>query len=172
MDFWLYVCHKAKKLTIKADPSRSSKMSTRRILKEIADLRKDAPENCSAGPRGEDVFLWDAMIMGPTDSPFAGGVFNLEIRFPTDYPFKPPKVVFTTKIYHPNISPHGGICLDILKDAWSPALTIGKMLLSVCSLLTDPNPSDPLVPDIAEIYTRDKPQYEETAREWTRLYAS
>jgi ubiquitin-conjugating enzyme E2 D/E len=147
-------------------------MSARRIQKEISDLRKDAPDNCSAGPRGDDVYAWDAMIMGPSDSPYAGGVFNLEIRFPTDYPFKPPKVSFTTKIYHPNISPQGGICLDILKTQWSPALTVGKVLLSICSLLTDPNPADPLVPEIADLYTKDKERYEATAREWTRLYAT
>ena len=61
-----------------------------------------------------------------SDSPYAGGVFFLSIAFPTDYPFKPPKVSFTTKIYHPNINGNGSICLDILRDQWSPALTISK----------------------------------------------
>ena len=64
--------------------------------------------------------------MGPPDSPYSGGVFFLNITFPTDYPFKPPKVSFTTKIYHPNINANGSICLDILRDQWSPALTISK----------------------------------------------
>jgi ubiquitin-conjugating enzyme E2 D/E len=147
-------------------------MSARRINKEISDLRKDAPENCSAGPRGEDMFLWDAVIMGPADSPYQGGVFNLEIRFPADYPFKPPKLVFVTRIYHPNISTHGAICLDILKDQWSPALTIGKVLLSVCSLLCDPNPGDPLMPEIADQYIRDRVAFTDTARQWTQQYAA
>lgn len=147
-------------------------MSTRRITKEIQDLRKDAPENCSAGPRGSDLYVWDAMIIGPADCPFTGGIFKLEIHFPTDYPFKAPKVVFLTKIYHPNISPQGAICLDILKDQWSPAITVSKLLLSICSLLTDPNPADPLMPDIADLYTKNRAEYEETAREWTRRYAT
>src|SRR5580704_15792690 len=60
------------------------------------------------------------------DSPYSGGVFFLSIHFPTDYPFKPPKVNFTTRIYHPNINSNGSICLDILRDQWSPALTISK----------------------------------------------
>merc|ERR1719507_1080864 len=72
--------------------------------------------------------------MGPPDSPYQGGVFFLTIHFPTDYPFKPPKVAFTTRIYHPNINSNGSICLDILRSQWSPALTISKVLLSVCSV--------------------------------------
>merc|ERR1712022_50224 len=109
--------------------------------------------------------------MGPADSPYAGGVFFLTIHFPTDYPFKPPKVSFNTRIYHPNIDSNGSICLDILKDQWSPALTISKVLLSVCSLLTDPNPDDPLVPEIAHVFKTNQPLYENTAREWTGKYA-
>lgn len=125
------------------------------------------------------------------DSPFQGGVFFLAIHFPTDYPFKPPKVNFTTRIYHPNINSNGSICLDILRDQWSPALTISKgnlivhqtmlngkstntdflVLLSICSMLTDPNPDDPLVPEIAHVYKTDRARYEATAREWTRKFA-
>lgn len=146
-------------------------MATRRIQREQQDLSKDAPDSCSAGPRGDNLYVWDAMILGPVDSPFAGGIFNLEIHFPTDYPFKPPKILFLTKIYHPNIASNGNICLDILKDQWSPALTVGKALLSVCSLLTDPNPKDPLVPVIADQYMNDRATYDSTARTWTLKYA-
>jgi len=146
-------------------------MSLRRINRELLDLRNDPPLNCSAGPEGDDMFRWEGVIFGPSDSPYAGGVFNLKIMFPTDYPFKCPTVNFTTKIYHPNISPSGAICLDILKTQWSPALTISKVLLSICSMLTDPNPDDPLVPDIAALYRSDRAQYDNNAREWTRQYA-
>mmetsp|Transcript_14262 Transcript_14262/g.36491 ORF Transcript_14262/g.36491 Transcript_14262/m.36491 type:complete len:149 (+) Transcript_14262:241-687(+) len=147
-------------------------MALKRIQKELQDLGRDPPSNCSAGPVGEDLFHWNATIIGPSDSPYANGVFFLNIHFPTDYPFKPPKVNFTTRIYHPNINANGSICLDILREQWSPALTISKVLLSICSLLTDPNPDDPLVPEIANLYKTDRAKYENNAREWTRKYTA
>ncbi|KAG9443258.1 hypothetical protein H6P81_014598 [Aristolochia fimbriata] len=146
-------------------------MASKRILKELKDLQKDPPTSCSAGPVAEDMFHWQATIMGPPDSPYAGGVFLVTIHFPPDYPFKPPKVAFRTKVFHPNINSNGSICLDILKEQWSPALTISKVLLSICSLLTDPNPDDPLVPEIAHMYKTDRTKYETTARSWTQKYA-
>jgi len=140
-------------------------MALKRINKELQDLQKDPPPNCSAGPAGDDLFKWHATIMGPADSPYAGGLFFLTITFPNDYPFKPPRVQFTTKIYHCNINDKGGICLDILKDNWSPALTLQKVLLSICSLLTDPNPDDPLVPEIDNQLKQHRKQHDRIATE-------
>ena len=150
----------------------SKNNSLKRINKELMDLGKDPPAGCWAGPvSDDDMYTWQACIVGPDDSPYADGVFFLNIVFPENYPFKPPKVHFTTKIYHPNIDQQGSICLDILKDQWSPALTIIKCLLSISSLLTDPNPDDPLVNDIAKVYMEDRDSYNEKAKKWTRLYA-
>jgi len=146
--------------------------ATERINRELLTLRADPPSNCSAGPISEeDLFHWDATIMGPTDTPFEGGLFRLDIKLPANYPFKAPKVHFITKIYHPNINASGGICLDILKTEWSPALTISKVLLSICSLLSDPNPDDPLEPNVAKIYKTNINQYNRVAMRWTRMYA-
>jgi ubiquitin-conjugating enzyme E2 D len=147
-------------------------MASVRIKKELELFTKDPPMNCSAGPLDDDMYHWQATIMGPSDSPYHGGVFYLHINFPQDYPYKPPKIKFNTKIYHPNINSGGGICLDILKDQWSPALTISKVLLSICSLLTDPNPDDPLVPSIAELYINNREEYTMQARAYTFQYAS
>ena len=143
----------------------------RRLKKEYKDFQKDPPTNCSAGPINDNIYKWKAFINGPKDSPYEGGLFELEMNFTNRYPFKPPKVVFTTKIYHMNINSSGQICLDILKDKWSPALTISKLLLSICSLLTDPNPDDPLVPEIANLYKSNKILYMATAREYTQTWA-
>ena len=148
-------------------------MSTlRRIHKEWADFVNDAPCNLIAGPISDDnMFQWEATIMGPNDTPYAGGIFNLRIDFTKDYPFKPPKVNFKTRIYHPNISPNGSICLDILRDKWSPALTLAKVLLSISSLMTEPNPDDPLVPEAAHLYVENRAKFNEVAVNWTHIYA-
>ncbi|BEI99475.1 hypothetical protein CcaverHIS631_0405180 [Cutaneotrichosporon cavernicola] len=160
------------RVTFPSASASTVNMALKRINKELIDLGRDPPSSCSAGPIGDNLFQWQATIMGPADSPYSGGVFFLSLTFPTDYPFKPPKVSFTTKIYHPNINANGSICLDILRDQWSPALTISKVLLSICSMLTDPNPDDPLVPEIAHTYKTDRARYEATAREWTHKYAT
>ena len=109
--------------------------------------------------------------MGPEGSPYHGGIFFLNIEFPADYPFKPPRLVFETPIYHCNINSNGSICLDILKDQWSPALTISKVLLSICSLMDDPNPNDPLVPSIADLLRNNKALHDENARVMTMKHA-
>ena len=141
-------------------------------MKEYNDLQRDPPVGCSAGPcTDDDMYKWQGYIAGPEGTPYAGGVFFLNIEFPNDYPFKPPKVTFTTKVYHPNVSNSGSICVDILKDQWSPALTISKVLISISTLLDDPNPEDPLVPDIAQQYLSNREAYNEKAKEWTQLYA-
>jgi ubiquitin-conjugating enzyme E2 D/E len=147
-------------------------MALKRISKELAEISREPVLNCTTGPvSDDDLFKWQATIIGPSATPYEGGIFYLDIGFPRDYPFSPPKVKFTTNVYHCNIAPSGGICLDILKDKWSPALTITKVLLSICSLLADPNPDDPLVPEIADLFRTDRVAHDTTAREWTRRYA-
>lgn len=144
----------------------------KRLQKEFLDMQKDDTPNLSASPINDNLFEWEAVILGPIGTPYEGGVFNLTISIPSNYPFKPPTVIFKTKIYHPNINSSGSICLDILKTQWSPALTISKILLSICSLLADPNPNDPLVPEIANVFKTNIEVYNQTAKEWTNIYAS
>lgn len=110
-------------------------------------------------------------IDGPKDSPFENGIFKLELFLPEEYPMAAPKVRFMTKIYHPNIDKLGRICLDILKDKWSPALQIRTVLLSIQALLSAPNPDDPLANDVAEQWKVNEALAIETARQWTKMYA-
>jgi ubiquitin-conjugating enzyme E2 D/E len=147
-------------------------MALKRLQKELNEIIKDTPANCSAGLLNNDLFIWQATIIGPTETPYEGGVFHLKMVFPTDYPFKAPSVTFTTRIYHPNINENGSICLDILKDQWSPVLTVSKLLLSICSLLNEPNPNDPLMPSIANLYKTNREQFNANAKKYTLKYAS
>lgn len=120
----------------------------------------------------DNLHAWTGKIAGPEGTAYEGGVFYLDIFFPADYPFKPPKILFKTQIYHPNIDAQGAICLDILKKKWSPALTLEKVLLSLMSLLSEPNPNDPLVPEIANIYKNQPLVFEKVAREWVAKFAN
>jgi ubiquitin-conjugating enzyme E2 D/E len=145
-------------------------MLQRRLKKEYDKLKNDPIENCSAGFEN-DITKWNATIFGPTDTPYSGGVFHLNIEFGKDYPYKPPTVYFTTPIYHCNINSRGTICLDLLKTNWSPSLTVGKLLLSICSLLAEPNPDDPLVADIANLYKNNRKLHDINAKNYTEKYA-
>tara|TARA_Y100000389_G_scaffold201299_1_gene243674 strand:- start:5252 stop:5707 length:456 start_codon:yes stop_codon:yes gene_type:complete len=148
-------------------------MSTiQRLHKELNELKNSPPTNCSAGMVDDDIYQWQATILGPSGSPYENGVFYLRIEFPKDYPFKPPQITFITKIYHCNINTAGSICLDILKEQWSPALTVSKVLLSICSLMDDQNPNDPLMTDIANQYVNNKNDFIETAKNYTAKFAA
>jgi ubiquitin-conjugating enzyme E2 D/E len=143
-----------------------------RIKKELETIIKNPPNGITAGIINDrDIFKWTATIFGPEDTPYHGGIFKLKIIFPENYPFSPPNITFTTPIYHCNISKNGSICLDILKDQWSPALTIDKVLLSISSLLSDPNPTDPLVPEAAHLLRTDKQEYMKIAKKYTMEHA-
>ncbi len=144
----------------------------KRIQKELTEFNKEPPEGFTAGPVDDsDMFKWEASITGPEESPYEGGTFQLSMEFPKDFPFKPPKVEFTTKVYHPNVKSTGTICLDILKDAWSPEITVSKLLLAIQNLLINPNIDHTLEPEIANQYKDNRKAYDETAKKWTEEYA-
>ena len=145
---------------------------SRRIIKETERLAADPVPGVSASPYEDNLRYFNVIIAGPSESPYESGTFQLELFLPADYPMAPPKVRFLTKIYHPNIDRLGRICLDVLKDKWSPALQIRTILLSIQALLSAPNPDDPLANDVAEIWLSDETRAIQTARDWTLQYAS
>ncbi|KAG8723150.1 hypothetical protein FRC09_004544 [Ceratobasidium sp. 395] len=154
-----------------AQNSRATAMTLKRIHKEIKDIQKEDMGGIKLAPSDQSLFEWTGTLPGPEGSVYEGGEFHVDITLPPDYPFHSPRMRFKTKIYHMNINDQGGICLDILKTAWSPALSLYKVMLSLSSLLTDPNPNDPLVPSIANEYTRRRKVHDTTARRWVQLYA-
>ncbi|KAL5118192.1 Ubiquitin-conjugating enzyme 13 [Pleosporales sp. CAS-2024a] len=143
----------------------------KRIIKESERLVKEPVQGISATPHDDNLRYFDVTIDGPSQSPYEGGVFKLELFLPDDYPMTPPKVRFLTKIYHPNIDRLGRICLDVLKSNWSPALQIRTILLSIQALLGAPNPDDPLANDVAQAWKENQAQAIETAKAWTQQYA-
>lgn len=131
----------------------------------------DPVPGIQAVPHEDNLRYFDVKIDGPAGCPFEGGKFSLELFLPDEYPMSPPKVRFLTKIYHPNIDKLGRICLDILKDKWSPALQIRTVLLSIQALLSAPNPDDPLATDVAKHYKEDERDAQRVSKEWTEKYA-
>ncbi|XP_075254653.1 uncharacterized protein LOC142346052 [Convolutriloba macropyga] len=148
-------------------------MAVKRLTVELNKLKENPLENCTIGPvdEDEDMFTWQATIQGPKESPYEGGKFSLSICFPSNCPFKAPEVSFLTKIYHPNVSVEGEICIDLIKNKWSPSVTIAKVFESICSLLYDPELDDPMEPEVAVVFKEDYQQFCDTAREWTTKYA-
>lgn len=143
----------------------------KRIIKEIERLSSDPVMGISAIPREDNIRHFDVILDGPEGTPYEGGRFNLELFLPEDYPMVAPRLRFLTRVYHPNIDRLGRICLDVLKNHWSPAMQIRTILLSVQALLAAPNPDDPLANDVAAAWKEDLPAALQTAKEWTARYA-
>jgi len=143
-----------------------------RILKETQRLLAEPCEGISATPYEDNMRYFNVVIAGPMGTCYEGGVFRLELFLPAEYPMGSPKVRFLTKIYHPNVDKLGRICLDILKDKWSPALQIRTVLLSIQALLSAPNPDDPLDTNIASHWKSNEAEAMARAKEWTRKFAS
>jgi ubiquitin-conjugating enzyme (huntingtin interacting protein 2) len=147
--------------------------SMTRIQKEYKEVR-EAKDNSGVNAELVDNNFthWKGTITGPQGTPYEGGVYVVDIVIPKNYPFEPPKMKFDTKVWHPNISSQSGaICLDILKNEWSPALTLRTALLSLQALLSCPNPDDPQDAQVAGQYKKDRAAWEKTAAYWTEIYA-
>ena len=147
-------------------------VALKRLRKELENITKDPPPYVNAYLKGDNLFEWKATIEGPSDSPYEGGLFLLDIIFPRSYPFRPPKVTFMNKVYHCNINSKGEISVDILYRNWMASMNASTVLLSIQSFLTDCNPDNPLVPEIADQYVKNREEHDRTCREWTKKYAN
>lgn len=144
-----------------------------RIKKELRDCQKESSNIRVELPDEANLMHWKGEISGPVGTCYEGGKFAVDIVLPSEYPFVPPKMKFDTKIWHPNISSESGaICLDILKNEWSPALTIRTALISLQALLSAPEPDDPQDAVVAKQYKEKQEEFQTTAKYWTDTYAT
>ncbi|KAI9760416.1 MAG: Ubiquitin-conjugating enzyme E2 D2 [Geoglossum simile] len=142
--------------------------SARRLSVELERYHKDPLPFINFAPISEDLNHMLAAIVGPPDSPYHGGTFYIRIDTPLEYPFRSPTFTFITRIYHPNISLHGRVCMDILTTHWSPAFTIPSLLLSIFSLLCDPHFEESFIPKVTK---ENKLEFEATAQRYTQKWA-
>ncbi|KJP87248.1 hypothetical protein AK88_03045, partial [Plasmodium fragile] len=140
---------------------------------ELKDIENENVQEIDAHVKDSNISEWVGFIKGPAGTPYEDGHFILDITIPNDYPYNPPKIKFNTKIWHPNISSQtGAICLDVLKNEWSPALTIRTALLSIQALLSDPQPDDPQDAEVAKMYKENYSLFLKTASVWTKTFAT
>ena len=143
-----------------------------RIVRERERVQKEKLPGILIEPNPTNIRHYVAHISGPQETPFAGGVFDVELFMPKGYPIDSAiQAVFKTKIYHPNIDKSGRICLNILKGDWTPAQNVITTVQSIQQLLISPNPSDPLDETIAAQWRDDIATAHRIAREWTSKYA-
>lgn len=132
-----------------------------RVKKELKELCKEPLEGITLNVNENNLKEWHCIIEGPEGTPYYGYELRVKINLKDNYPLEPPKVLFEHSIYHPNVSLGGHICLDILKSQWAPTLTLGKVMLSISSLLNDPNPYSPLNGDAADNWKNNRKKYNE-----------
>mmetsp|Transcript_68671 Transcript_68671/g.217192 ORF Transcript_68671/g.217192 Transcript_68671/m.217192 type:complete len:193 (+) Transcript_68671:117-695(+) len=143
-----------------------------RVQKELVEIERDKSSGVTVRVLGDNLTRMEGTIKGPPSTPYEGGLFVVDITLSNSYPFEPPKMKFLTNVWHPNVSSQSGaICLDILKDQWSPALTLKTALLSLQALLSSPEPSDPQDAQVAKQYMDDYPTFASTAKHWTESFA-
>jgi len=165
-------------------PSRSGMASAafKRLMQEYKELTVNPPEGITAGPIDEDNFFeWEALIMGPTSTDYEGGLFTATLSFPYDYPLNPPKMKFVCDIWHPNVYPNGEVCISILHEPgddpnqyessverWSPVQSVEKILLSVVSMLAEPNVDSPANIDAGKMWRENRKQFRDKAQQCVR----
>lgn len=154
----------------------------KRLMAEYTQLTLNPPEGIIAGPKDEDNFFeWEALILGPEGTAYEGGVFKTVLTFPHEYPMYPPKMKFVSEIFHPNIYTDGRVCISILhppgedpmgyessSERWSPVQSIEKILLSVMSMLAEPNPESGANVDASKMWRDDPEGYKKKAQQLVR----
>ncbi|CAF2055023.1 unnamed protein product, partial [Brassica napus] len=144
-----------------APPTKTvdSQSVLKRLQSELMGLMMGGDPGISAFPEEDNIFCWKGTITGSKDTVFEGTEYRLSLSFSNDYPFKPPKIKFQTTCFHPNVDLYGNICLDILQDKWSSAYDVRTILLSIQSLLGEPNISSPLNTQAAQLWSNQEEMF-------------
>ncbi|KAJ1925655.1 ubiquitin conjugating enzyme Ubc7/UbcP3 [Tieghemiomyces parasiticus] len=162
--------------------SKPGATALKRLMTEYRELTVNAPDGITAGPISEDnFFLWEALIEGPEDTPYEGGIFTAQIKFPHDYPLNPPEMKFTCPMYHPNVYENGVVCISILhapgddpnmyessSERWSPVQSVEKILLSVVSMIAEPNDESGANIDACKMWRENREEFNLIVRENVR----
>jgi len=151
------------------------------LRKQLKELQKNPSEIFSAGLQEDNIFNWEIMIVGPPETLYEGGFFRADLKFPTDYPNSPPTMHFLTDIWHPNVYPDGKVCISILhppgddefgyekaSERWSPIHTVETILVSVISMLSDPNDESPANLDSAKQWREDRDGFKKKVQRCVR----
>jgi peroxin-4 len=147
-------------------------MYRQRLIKELNEACKYRDKNMLITTKENSLLEWRLFLRGPEDSPYFEGIFEVKVMIDQNYPVQPPKVYFRTKIFHPNIHwETGEVCLDILKEQWTPAWTIESLGHAIIALLGSPNADSPLNCDAGNLLRcGDRLGYDEMARTYTLDY--
>jgi ubiquitin-conjugating enzyme E2 A len=139
----------------------------KRLLKDLMQIQSlTLQDGVTAAPVNEtNLFEWQAIITGPDETPYEGGIYELNLSIPCNYPVNAPKVRFKTEIFHPNVYKNGDICIDILQDQWSEVMSIEKILISIRSLLNEPNANSPANPEAALLYKEHRNEFHQHIRD-------
>lgn len=146
--------------------------ATRRLQKELADIRQAGLKSFRDIQVDEsNILAWQGLLV-PDQPPYSKGAFKIDIQFPAEYPFKPPKLSFKTRIYHPNVDEKGQICLPIVSaENWKPATKTDQVIQALVSLVNEPEPDHPLRGDLAEEYIKERKKFMKNAEEFTKRHS-
>ncbi|XP_069783164.1 ubiquitin-conjugating enzyme E2 S isoform X1 [Narcine bancroftii] len=143
----------------------------RQVWKEVSTLSAEPPEGIKIITNEEDITDLQATIEGPDGTPYAGGLFRMKLVLNKDFPSCPPKAFFLTRIFHPNVSPSGEICVNILQRDWRPELGLRHVLLTIKCLLIQPNPESALNEEAGRLLLEEYGEYASRARLLTEIHA-
>jgi ubiquitin-conjugating enzyme E2 G1 len=146
--------------------------ATQLLTNQLKEMQQNSNSSFSAGLVGDDVFKWRVTVIGPRETPYEGGIFPASLEFPITFPQQPPKMRFLCSMFHPNIRTTGEVCISILHppgediyeyedrgERWTPIHTVESIILSVISMLSDPNCESPENVEAARVYRTDKAEY-------------